>query len=249
MSSPESFVGKMITYPGNDTSIITKVSYVTGYPENFEPYYSVYTKNESGEEKWIVNLPRSDFTDNNPIFMTSYTYNYNKQAHNYIHSKNINHQKKDCEDINNECPICYKTLCKQDAYVTSCNHTFCQKCIIQISKKNVTYNCPLCRNKCTELKEALKNVTTLELYEIYCDAVNSEDSRQLCVTEDLLNIIGYILTTDEDKRLKKYLLEESNDEDFKFVYEDCIVKGNKHFIRVNDPIRQFALTLLFYKYH
>lgn len=41
------------------------------------------------------------------------------------------------------CPICLSETCEKDMHTTKCNHTFCNMCIMQWKKNNIT--CPLCR--------------------------------------------------------------------------------------------------------
>ena len=218
MITPQSFIGNWFVYPGKDIAIITNIVFAPGYSENIE-HYSIYTRNKEGEEKWVINLPINVFVENNGMFLSCI-----------------------------ECPICYENFQKKEVYTTSCNHTFCKKCMIQLCKQNITYTCPVCRNRCYELSNVLNNCTVYELYKIYYDAVSSEESRQLQITQDLDAIIGYILTS-KDKRILNYLLEESNDVEFKNLYKECIIEGKKYFILIQNPIEQFALALLHTKYH
>jgi hypothetical protein len=42
-----------------------------------------------------------------------------------------------------ECSICFQNLNEDDVFTSSCQHQFCQSCILEWFKKNA--NCPLCR--------------------------------------------------------------------------------------------------------
>ena len=47
-----------------------------------------------------------------------------------------------------ECPVCFNDF-NDDVHIplaTTCGHTICQKCISQLEKDSLEYNCPLCRN-------------------------------------------------------------------------------------------------------
>jgi len=51
-----------------------------------------------------------------------------------------------------ECAICYETLEKTNICTTSCGHTFCMTCIIQLARSTSSNNnsCPLCRQVLVE---------------------------------------------------------------------------------------------------
>lgn len=149
-----------------------------------------------------------------------------------------------------ECPICLEVIKKGDFYKTSCNHTFCDSCINKIAIETLSYNCPLCRNHCSELQDAINSASVEELFDLYVKIIDSEDSRRLCMSKDLYNIIGFILVSiDKGKHLLDYIINESNDKEFKHIYNTTILKGKKYFVKIEDPIQDFALALLYYKYH
>jgi hypothetical protein len=68
MSEYKTFIGKWIQYLNRKKVMITDIRFAPGYPEHFEPYYSIYTVNDNGKEEWYVNLPESEFIESNPIF-------------------------------------------------------------------------------------------------------------------------------------------------------------------------------------
>lgn len=66
------FIGKYYTNLDDSfikpySVLISDIRYAPGYPEHFEPYYSIYTI-VNGKEKWIINLPESEFHYQNPEF-------------------------------------------------------------------------------------------------------------------------------------------------------------------------------------
>jgi hypothetical protein len=157
--------------------------------------------------------------------------------------------EKRCKITTMECPICFQEI-DDNVYTTSCNHKFCKKCIKQLSLETLTYRCHICRNFCSELLDALKEVSIKELYKIYCDIVTSEESNKLIVSQDLYDIIGFILITENKGRvLLNYLLNDSDDIEFKLLYKQIIVEKKRYFEKIEDPIRSFALALLYKKYH
>lgn len=69
---PYSFIGKKLTYKSKyyqriefKNMLITDIRVATGYPEHFDTYYSLYTTNENGKEKWLINLQEQDFENDN----------------------------------------------------------------------------------------------------------------------------------------------------------------------------------------
>ena len=150
--------------------------------------------------------------------------------------------------MENECPVCYEELKDDQIYITSCNHKFCKNCIIHVCRTTNTYTCPMCRNVCVDSFDTLKNTSTEELYQIYYELISAEDSKRLYVNTDLYNIVEYALTS-KNNRLLDYLLKESNDTEFKHLYQESIIESKKHFEKIEDPIYSFSLALLYYKYH
>ena len=150
----------------------------------------------------------------------------------------------------NECPVCLEVIKEGDIYKTSCNHIFCDSCIRKMCIETLSYTCPMCRNNCSELFDAITTVSTKELFEIYKKIIDSEDSRRLHVSKDLYNIIGFLLVTkNKGKHLLDYLLNDSDDKEFKHMYQTTVVEGKRNFIKIEDPLYDFALALLYYKYH
>lgn len=177
-----------------------------------------------------------------------------------------------------ECPICFESVLITDIHTTSCNHHLCKTCVHKLSKQydnqhhhhhhhhnhnNYCYQCPICRHVCISKEKdndindddnnmnirVIQSSSLGELYEIYVHAITSDEAQGLCVTRDLYNIIGFVLTNTRDKRLLHYLLQESQDKEFQFLYNDCIVKRKPYFVHIKDPIYSFSLALLHYKYH
>lgn len=146
-----------------------------------------------------------------------------------------------------ECPVCLETINADDVYTTSCNHKFCNNCIERVSN-TTCFNCPICRCGCDRIRDIINSTDVNELYNIYKNIIESEDSRRLFLSPDLRNIIGFVLTS-KDKRLLEYILNESDDNEFKHMYKSMVVEGKKNFIKIPDPINDFALSLLYYKYH
>lgn len=65
--NPYSFIGKHLSYSSKyihfENILISDIREVTGNPDHFETYYSIYTKDEKGEEKWLINVTIDDFMD------------------------------------------------------------------------------------------------------------------------------------------------------------------------------------------
>lgn len=69
----QTFIGKYLNYSYGKwvhykNVIITDIRICCGYPECFDPYYSIYTTDENGKEKWLVNFPINDFHEKNTAF-------------------------------------------------------------------------------------------------------------------------------------------------------------------------------------
>lgn len=70
-----------------------------------------------------------------------------------------------------ECPICLDDKQVFDNIYLNCNHSFCTTCIIKhidVTKKNVSPNCPLCR---TDIK--MFETKSIETYNLLQDKYNS----------------------------------------------------------------------------
>lgn len=65
------FIGKYLNHPSKPSVLIADIKQVTGYPENFPTYYSVYSVNNSGEKYWVINLPEHEFQEDNAMFSLS----------------------------------------------------------------------------------------------------------------------------------------------------------------------------------
>lgn len=233
---------------------ISRIEYTTGYPEHMI-YCSIYSINDIGQEIWIINLPENDFTEDNPAFIKSnplYSikrkYSINKGLLLDVAMKyyTILYDIRQTTD----CPICFESIPRDEIYVTSCKHIFCKKCITKICENPSPFQCPICRNNlCDDLITALKNISVKCLYEIYCDVISTKESKQQYITENLQDVIGYILTSD-DKRLLDYLLYESEDKEFKHLYQDYIIEGKRDLIvkPFKCYIREFTFALLYKKY-
>jgi hypothetical protein len=61
----------------------------------------------------------------------------NKMSNNLINLNDEYHS-------NNECPICFNTISKEQLYITNCNHVFCKSCLDKWFNKS-KFNCPSCR--------------------------------------------------------------------------------------------------------
>ena len=154
------------------------------------------------------------------------------------------------ESQHHECPICLERIQDGNIYETTCNHIFCRQCINKMLIKTLTYTCPMCSNRCSELKDALNNCSTEDLFEIYVKVIKSEESRRLEVSRDLYNMIGFVLLTkNKGKALLDYLLNNSDDEEFKYMYTSTVLEGKTYFAKIEDPVENFAMALLYHKYH
>ena len=80
-----------------------------------------------------------------------------------------------------ECPICYETFSCNKQVKTSCNHTYCEMCLINMMKSAQTalktVECAMCRGKCSLLEtynddtftcisETLNYIENLEFLEL-----------------------------------------------------------------------------------
>tara|TARA_A200000113_G_C8704723_1_gene303131 strand:- start:50 stop:592 length:543 start_codon:yes stop_codon:yes gene_type:complete len=101
-----------------------------------------------------------------------------------------------------ECPICYETFSCNKQVKTSCNHTYCEMCLINMMKSAQTalktVECAMCRGKCSLLEtynddtftcisETLNYIENLEFLELeYNDDVwdSSENLRGIRIYDD-----------------------------------------------------------------
>jgi hypothetical protein len=51
-------------------------------------------------------------------------------------------------NYNQECPICFETIKKDEYIITNCLHIFCQKCIVRHIIIGNNETCPCCRQLC-----------------------------------------------------------------------------------------------------
>ena len=142
-----------------------------------------------------------------------------------------------------DCPICLNEI--DDSYTTNCHHTFCRNCILVCFEK-LSNTCPLCRSQITYFDPSWSTMSTEEFYDMFKIARTSRKSQTLLVTEELLQLIKFVLTWD-DKKYLEYLL--SQDADFKTTYEEFFVKKKRNFLQIQDFYIDFALSFLFYSYH
>ena len=78
----------------------------------------------------------------------------------------------------------------------------------------------------------------------YKQIVKSDSSRALFLSNPYMQVIVAILNNNNIVR------ELCNiDEEFKRVFTQIFVNKQRIFIRIEDPIRDFALSLLYNKYH
>ena len=123
-----------------------------------------------------------------------------------------------------ECPICYETFSCNKQVKTSCNHTYCEMCLINMMKSAQTalktVECAMCRGKCSLLEtynddtftcisETLNYIENLEFLELeHNDAWDSSE-----------NLGGIRIYDDEyDDELSRY--EYENDDDYDWTSDD-----------------------------
>ena len=84
-------------------------------------------------------------------------------------------------------------------------------------------------------------------YENMMKELESEDCKNLIVTDILLKYVKEILTHNKD--LLKYTLEHIGTSMFDKVYESCIVKKEHQFDNILCSYYNFSQSWLFYRYH
>lgn len=135
------------------------------------------------------------------------------------------------------CPICLEIIRPDSQYVTSCNHSFCKDCIVV----NNIDTCPLCRKNIY-----LDHLTLEDVYSQFQQALHTKSCRELSFTQELLNILKYIL---ENPKMIEYILTHEDQQPFQTAYRTCIVENQRVFEHYPNKYEDFALTMLFCKYH
>jgi len=89
-----------------------------------------------------------------------------------------------------ECPICYETFSCNKQVQTSCNHSYCETCMVNMMKSAQTalktVDCAMCRGKCSSLEtydddtfetisDTLNYIENLEFLEMENNVVWSSD--------------------------------------------------------------------------
>ena len=98
------------------------------------------------------------------------------------------------------------------------------------------------------VEEKIKNMTEDELYDYTKCIINSQDCRELTVTNEYITLVRYILK-EKNKKFLDRLFNDNKEPEFSCLYRDSYINGKKHFERIADPIESFALAWLFFKYH
>lgn len=147
-----------------------------------------------------------------------------------------------------DCPICLCDISSADCYTTPCNHTFCKNCILKLFEK-LSNSCPLCRAKLENFNPMWNSMSVEEFYNLYKQSLSTKKSQCLVITEELLQIIKFLLTNSDKKFLDYLLSDNSKEQDFKITYDDFFVKKKRNFINIQDFYKDFTLSLLFYSYH
>lgn len=132
--------------------------------------------NNLEEIEIIINQRNLNTTSSNEISPTVISNDKTKENNTMI--TNLN----DDYDSNNECPICFNTIPKEQLYITNCNHVFCKSCLDKWFNKS-KFNCPSCRKNIYYVKylnELIKLVIiknqTIEERTIVHQLVIPEDS-------------------------------------------------------------------------
>ena len=132
--------------------------------------------NNVEEIEIIINQRNLNITSSNEISPT--VTSNDKTEENNTMLTNLN----DEYHSNNECPICFSTIPKEQLYITNCNHVFCKYCLDKWFNKS-KFNCPSCRKNIYYIKylnELIKLVIiknqTIEERTIVHQLVIPEDS-------------------------------------------------------------------------
>lgn len=99
-------------------------------------------------------------------------------------------------DYNEECPICYNFLEKDNYVITNCCHIFCKKCMIQHILIGNHDFCPYCRDKCL-----LEDILVLPIENELLDEFGI-----LKITPDILNTGLFVL---DNIRFQQYIVDSN----------------------------------------
>lgn len=245
----------------NYTIQISRIEYASGYPENML-ICSIYAINDDGNEihvcnaaEYEFNLENSAFVDTDPFGKCSnrklrLNYTINKQLLLELSAKYYSFLYDLPQNHHYDCPVCMETITRDEIYVTSCKHIFCKQCVMSMCEKSGPFQCPMCRkNLCSDPKTALEHATPRDLYNVYLVVISTKDAKSGEVTQNLQDLIGYALTSDDDRLLSALLHETEGDKEFARLYklyglesDDIIKNGGDRFIR------EFVYALLRLKY-
>jgi hypothetical protein len=105
------------------------------------------------------------YIDRNPDY--NIATNLNRTTEGYKkHSVNIICKNIEISEEEQNCCICMEEREKNDICRFTCEHSFCETCIIDILKTQISVSCPLCREMVTNIVTQ-KNITQNKLKE-YC---------------------------------------------------------------------------------
>ena len=99
-------------------------------------------------------------------------------------------------DYNEECPICYNFVEKDNYVITNCCHIFCKKCMIQHILIGNHDFCPYCRNKCL-----LDDILVLPIENELLDEFGI-----LKITPDIRNTGLFVL---DNIRFQQYIIDSN----------------------------------------
>lgn len=142
------------------------------------------------------------------------------------------------------CPVCYENILPESTYTTKCNHVFCKDCIVV----NNLDKCPLCRESINIYLDHLSidDLSNEDLYNTFKQILDTKSCRDLTFTKELLYILQYILAK---QNIIDYFLNREDNSAFVTTYSSCIIENQNVFKHYSNKYEDFALTMLFYKYH
>jgi len=138
-----------------------------------------------------------------------------------------------------ECPICYETFSCNKQVQTSCNHSYCETCLVNMMKSAQTalktVDCAMCRGKCSSLEtydddtfetisDTLNYIENLEFLEMENNVVWSSDGNLELAPSTFGGNIHIPIETDEYysyDELSHYEYE-SDQEDNTYWYQEDI---------------------------
>lgn len=133
-------------------------------------------------------------------------------------------ENRECDEEENNCPICYDKIENNNYIVTKCNHTFCNDCLFK-SLKNGS-KCPLCREEIFNF-EKIKSLNDSDIIQMEINSMPLRIPLVIETTDSLIDIIEYSLQNNKytliDNEVKEMLNNYFRSSNFQIMLKNMFL--------------------------